>query len=366
MTQVKEYKVLKHMSVYNKNGKWYYNFMQNGDREHGLCHGCNNKKEALEFEVDKRYKLSLVQRGKLPPETKITFKQMMGIYLKYSKANKVSYKSDVVHVKYLIKFFGAETKIIKIKSSDIEAFKLHMRENGKAPATFNRYYNAINKSFNLIVAENPTFLNPCKHVKRLKEDNQKTRYLTPEQEKALFNELPEYLKPLVVCALQTGLRRANVFNLKWKSIDFDMGFLEILKQENKGHKKIQIPISEKLQVTFEEIIFIRFIVPIIFMQNGVNLKCVVNDVYVFINPATNEPFTDIHKGFDGAIKRAGIGKFTFHDLRHTVATRLVMKGVDLKTIQELLAHSQITTTQRYMHATPERKKAAIDILNSIE
>ena len=43
-----------------------------------------------------------------------------------------------------------------------------------------------------------------------------------------------------------------------------------------------------------------------------------------------------------------------------------MKGVDLKTIQELLAHSQITTTQRYMHATPERKKQAIDILNSIE
>ncbi len=354
------------MTVFkSKSGKWYYQFMLNGEREHGLCDGCTDKKQALEFEIDRKYQLSLIQRGKLPLETKISFKQMMNNYLRYSKANKISYKSDVTHVKYLIKFFGADTKILNIKSSDIEAFKLYMKEKGKAPATFNRYYNGINKAFNLIVAENPTFLNPCKHVKRLKEDNQKTRYLTLEEEKAFFNELPEYLKPLVICALQTGLRRANVLNLKWKSIDFDMKFLEILKQENKGHKKIQIPISDKLMATFEQIFYERFIIPIIFMQGGVNLTCIVNDTYVFINPATNEPFTDIHRGFDGAIKRAGLGRFTFHDLRHTVATRLVMKGVDLKTIQELLAHSQITTTQRYMHATPECKRAAIDILNSI-
>ncbi len=355
------------MSVFKaKNEKWHYQFMLNSERKHGLCIGCRDKKEALEFEGDLKFQLSLIQRGKVPPETKISFKQMMDIYLKYSKANKISYKSDVTQVKYMTEFFGANTKISNIKPSKIEKFKLSLKNKGLANATVNRYYSSLCKAFNLMVADIPSFINPCKSVKKLKEDNEKTRYLTKEEEKALFDELIYYLKPIVICALQTGLRRSNILNLKWKHVDFSVGFIEILKQENKGHKTIQIPISNKLKETLYQIIFERFIAPIIFMQNGIKLKLIINSVYVFVNNETNEPFTDIHKGFDKAVERAGIDNFTFHDLRHTVATRLVMNGIDLKTIQDLLAHSQISTTQRYMHAIPERKKQAIDILNSIE
>jgi integrase len=172
------------------------------------------------------------------------------------------------------------------------------------------------------------------------------------------------LRPIVACALLTGLRKSNILNLKWESVDLEYGFIEILKQENKGHKKIQIPISEKLEEVLYDIFFASYIAPIILMKNSFNLKFIMYNSYVFVNPQTGDNYKEIKTGFNQAVKRANIEKFTFHDLRHTVGTRLGNSGIDTGVIQELLAHSQSSTTQRYVHPTPERKKQAIGILNS--
>ena len=68
------------------------------------------------------------------------------------------------------------------------------------------------------------------------------------------------------------------------------------------------------------------------------------------------------KSFHTVIDRAGIKDFRFHDLRHTVATRLVEKNIDLSVVKDILGHSKITTTQRYAHPVPQRKLEAINIL----
>ena len=86
--------------------------------------------------------------------------------------------------------------------------------------------------------------------------------------------------------------------------------------------------------------------------------------YVFVNPDTGKPYNTIRKAWTNALKKAKIENFRFHDLRHTVGTRLIEKGIDIKTVQELFAHSSLVTTQRYVHTNSKRKREAMDILNS--
>ncbi len=178
-------------------------------------------------------------------------------------------------------------------------------------------------------------------VKKFRVEHHTIRYLTREEEVELYKHLPEYLKLIVTVALHTGLRRGNILELRWEQINFDYKMIEVLK--NKGNKKIQIPLSETLYEEFS--------------------KMRQDEGYVFVNPETGLPYQDIKKAFNTAKEKAGIKNFRFHDLRHTVATRLVEKGIDLAVVQDLLAHSNIQTTMRYANPVPKRKLEAIQALD---
>jgi integrase len=71
------------------------------------------------------------------------------------------------------------------------------------------------------------------------------------------------------------------------------------------------------------------------------------------------PYRSFRSAFERAVRKAGITNFTFHDLRHTFASRLVMAGVDLPTVKELLGHRDIRMTMRYTHLSSDHKQAAV-------
>jgi site-specific recombinase XerD len=88
--------------------------------------------------------------------------------------------------------------------------------------------------------------------------------------------------------------------------------------------------------------------------------------YIFINPETDNPYMDIKHSFHSVLEKAKINTFRFHDLRHTVATRLVEMGTDLVVVKDILGHAKIETTMRYAHPVPKRKLEAIETLNDYD
>ena len=331
------------MTISKKNGKYYCRFQINGERHHYLCSGASSLFEAQQIETAFKYKLQQQQNGVIPKENKrIKLSTLLDMFESYSKINKRSYKSDL-HMLTIIREYFKDIIAQDVKVETLEKFKEYLLKiRGLKNATVNRYNSVLSKTFNLGIANKLVRENPVRFVGKLKENNYKIRFLTSDEEKRLMEVLPEYLKPIVICALQTGMRRGEIFNLKWSNIDFDYGFIELL--ETKSGKSRRIPISARL-------------------MNILDAQPRINE-YVFINPETKKPYNDIKKAWYSSLKKAGIENFRFHDLRHTVATRLADSNIDLVVVKEILGHADIQTTMRYAHAVPQRKFDAISVLNS--
>ena len=116
----------------------------------------------------------------------------------------------------------------------------------RSNATINRYCAVISKMFNLLIADGKLVKNPCKFSPKLRENNYKIRYLKEDEQKRLFNclDMSEflYIKPIIILALYTGMRKGEILNLKWSQIDFQNEFIDILK--SKSGKERKIPIFE--------------------------------------------------------------------------------------------------------------------------
>ena len=364
------------MTVRKKGGKWYCRFQIDGVRYERRCPLAVDERTAKQAE---KIIAAEIMRGNLKyakAQKKTTVKDALKILKNHTETNKLSYKDDYYRMEMFREFFTDNRPLETITSSDINEFKEFIRvktvkekikipnpEYGKpgvrkkyiykeiekqktlSNASVNRYMTTLSKMFTLCINQDLINKNPCTLAGKLREENHKVRFLTQEEEERLFNAITpecEYLRPVIIAALQTGMRKSEILTLKWFQVDFNKGFIDILK--TKSGKERKIPISNKLDKVLRA------------------LFAVSDSDYVFVNPETKEPYTDLHKSFNSLLKRAGIENFRFHDLRHTVATRLVSKGIDLAVVKEILGHTKIETTMRYSHPVPERKKTAVECL----
>ena len=335
------------MAVLQKgdNGKWYYRFQLNGKEYYKACKGATNRKEAQQYENIIKGELMRGNLGIVTNKMTTTLKDAIAIYLEYSETNKSSHQLDRNYCKVFEVEFGNNTSINDITPQKIENFKTKMIK-GRTNATVNRYLEAMSKMFNLCIDNDLIDYNPLKKVAKLKQDNHKTRVLSEDEQKEIFKILDkEYpdLRDVIICALHTGLRKGEIFILKWNSVNFEERYINAYRPKTNSYT--QIYITDKLLNVFNS------------RKNN-------NSEYVFVNPHTKKPYTNMDKAFKNLKEKAKITeKLCFHDLRHTVATRMVTNGVDLVVVKDILGHSSITTTMRYAHPVPEVKKKAIALLN---
>jgi integrase len=137
------------------------------------------------------------------------------------------------------------------------------------------------------------------------------------------------------------MRQGEILNLKWKDLNLKEKYIKVLKTKNNKVRKI--PLAQTLEEEF--------------------LKLPKLSEYVICNPLTRTKYNNIHKVFDATVKRAKIEHITFHQLRHSAATRMVEKGIDLVVVKEILGHADLSTTQKYSHPVPRRM---LDAINELE
>ena len=153
-----------------------------------------------------------------------------------------------------------------------------------------------------------------------------------------------HLRPILITALNTGMRKEEILSLKWEeNVDLRHGFL--LLDRTKNGERREIPINATLRAALQ----------------GLTRR--LDSPYVFFDPLTGKRYRDVKRSFASACRRAGIKDFRFHDCRHTFASQLVMAGADLMTVKELLGHKTLAMTLRYSHLAPAHRRRAVDLLD---
>lgn len=292
-----------------------------------------------------------IKEGKQPEIKKkipnVTFRELAVEYTKWTERQR-AHKQKAILINQLVGIFGNHP-LRYFTTRMLEQYQTERMQKGNKPATINRHLATIKHMFTKAVEWDfveDDVLKRVRKVKQLEENNRRLRYLSQEECQSLIENCDTHLRPLVIMALNTGMRVGEIFNLQWdQHIDLKHGF--ILLDKTKNGERREIPINETLRATLQSILR-RLDIP-----------------YVFFNRETNKPYRRVQHSFSTALRKAGIKDFRFHDLRHTFASHLVMAGVDLTTVKELLGHKTLSMTLRYAHLAPSHKIKAVDILDNI-
>ncbi|MCF6776739.1 site-specific integrase [Thiotrichales bacterium 19X7-9] len=222
----------------------------------------------------------------------------------------------------------------------------YQKKTGITNSRINKILNGIKGAISRAFEYGYVEKNILQGLKTLKESVGKIRYLSEVETQRLFKALEdtnELIRNIVLTAYYTGMRRGEIFSLKWEDIDLKLNQIILDKDNTKSGKIRDIPLNSKLRE-----IFINLPEP----KTGL----------VFKSPKTGDKLDNIKKSWATLMKKAEIENFRFHDLRHNFASQLVMKGESLSVVRELLGHSDFKMTLRYAHLAPEHKQRAVDLL----
>jgi integrase len=181
-----------------------------------------------------------------------------------------------------------------------------------------------------------------------KLDNRRERALTEDEVVRLIEACPPYLKPIVITAVLTGLRKSDILRLMWKDIDLERGLICLV--EMKMGKTRNIVLNKDM----------------ITLLQGLPVK----GEYVFPGK-DGTPFKDVRKSFQTALIKAGIEqgegkqKIVFHSLRHTCISLLTERGADTTAVKNYVAHADEKMTEHYTHLSEEFARRTSDLLNGL-
>jgi integrase len=337
------------MGLFKRKGSPYYfmKFQANGIRIYESTKTAN-KKLAEEIYLNRRSEIiyGIEPEIKKEPVKDISFNELADKYKEWMDGRQKSAKVKGYIIGMLINRIG-RLKLNQISIIDIEELQGYYLKRKNTISYINKILSVLKAIFNKaldwdLITED--VLKRVRKVKPIKGENKRLRYLSEEEAEKLINNCPGYLKVIVITALNTGMRKSEILRLTWDRVDLKNRI--ILLDKTKNGERREIPINNTLYDTLSGIIR--------------NIKI----DFVFYNPQTLKPYDNLKRSWQAVLKKSHILDFHFHDLRHTFASWLVMKGIDLTTVKELLGHKDIKMTLRYSHLSKSHIKNAISALDN--
>jgi integrase len=215
------------------------------------------------------------------------------------------------------------------------------RSETVSAGTVAKEFATLRHALQLAVEWELLIVNPAQGAKLPKQSEGRTRYLSPTEFKAALEAAPDWMRGPMALAAFTGMRRGEILGLCWKDVDLDgqrvyltetkNGTLRVLTLNQLAVQVLQsLPVGEPAQLVFPEV-------------NAAHLSVYTRRVFASV----------------------GIEDASFHSLRHTAASWLVMEGVDLYAVGRILGHKTPRMTQRYAHLSPGYMAAAVNKLDGV-
>jgi len=339
------------MGLFKRGQTWWIRFTYKGKQKRKSTE-TNDKKLAgrIYHKV-----LGEVAEGKwferLPGEEK-TFREMMDKYMKeHSLPKKASSERDRSSLTHLLPFFG-DYILSEVAPNRVNEYKTSRRNEGVSPCTINRELALMKHAFSLAIKEwGWSRDNPVQKVSMEKEPSSRDRWMTYEEEERLLSVSPQWLNELIMFSIETGCRRGEMLSLRWSDVDLFKKVITIFG--SKTGERRTIPLTQRAFDVLKERERLR-----------AKVRPITSDL-VFTHPIGQK--INIHTlryTFEGALKKAEVEGFRWHDLRHSYASRLAQGGTDPYSIQRLMGHKTFTTTQRYAHHHVESLRRAIQSLEA--
>jgi site-specific recombinase XerD len=330
-------------------GVWWINYYVEG-RRHREKIGRRSDALALYSKRKNDARAGIKLSDSLKGRKAVLFEELAADAMLYSKTHKRSHRGDISNLNSLLPVFG-KMKAEEITPQTISSY--FASRTDLKPASLNRYRSTMSMIFAEGIRNGRVQVNPARLVRLRKEANARVRFLTYEEEAfirtIILRRCPQH-EPAFTVALETGMRLSEQHTLEWPDVHLDRRQIQLVRTKN-GSSRVVV-LSEEAVAALK--------------------RCQARR-----NPSTRnvfltrhgEPMQNPKAWFKLVMKDAVAGNraladVTWHTFRHTFISRLIMAGVDVRTVQDLAGHKSIQMTMRYAHLSPDHKLDAVDRLTA--
>jgi integrase len=318
------------MSLYRREGSpfWWYDFTVDGVRFRGSTNA-EGKREAKAVEDER--KTEARKRPRYSGAWKLRY--IFGAYWNDHACSLPSAKTIEYQLAELSDGLGRDTFAHKLTAAILIAYRARRRGHGLSDASINREFVVLRAALNHAAGVHNQAVPQLDWGKlKAQEPAGRTRFLTMEEYGALLAVAAPSIRPIIICAATTGLRKDNILSLDWIQVKLGPRIIQVLMKGNRRHTVRIVP----------------------------QLMAFLGTVQTDRRRGRVFDTTNFEKRWRAALKNARIEDFKFHDLRHTFASWARQHGSDIAAVSDALGHTTIAMTMRYAHIKPDAEDTAFD------